>query len=318
MSIKLMSLVWDHGPNDATQRFVLLALADRANDQGGSCYPSILELSKKCAMSQRTVIRAIDALVDGGFLVRKRHKSRSNSYTIVVAQLRPPESVSDNLSPIVSDNLSHREVTDCHLVSDNLSPDIVTDCHLVSDRLSPDPSYNHQLIHQGGSTRANVKLHPATAAVLAASPPPPIVRYEPADRTPGGRGYQPPAEPEPQPTALTPEQLAVGELANAITDVTGISARLNWDAGVGELAEDLAAEGYTADQLRRHYSKQPTPGAWNWYDQDWRGKKGEPPSLKGIRETIAGATRQAPAARKLGQIEQALARFGNGPNPATT
>lgn len=148
MSIKLMSLVWDNGPNDATQRFVLLALADRANDQGGSCYPSILELSKKCAMSQRTVIRAIDALVEGEFLVRKRHKSRSNSYTIIVDRLRPSELVSDNLSPIVSDKLSHREVTDWHMVSDNLSPQYVTDCHVTSDTVSPDPSVIHQKKHQ--------------------------------------------------------------------------------------------------------------------------------------------------------------------------
>lgn len=316
MSIKLMSLVWDFGPNDSTQRFVLLALADRANDQGGSCYPSILELSKKCAMSQRTVIRAIDALVDGGFLQRKRHKSRSNSYTIIVARLRPSDSVSDNLSPIVSDNLSHREVTNCHAVSDNLSPQYVTDCHVTSDTVSPDPSYNHQLIHQGGSTSGEVR-----------SFPPPIVKRDPIDRTPGGNGYRPPQEPEPEPEKRppSPDVAVVGAMANAITDVTGISARLNWSDpkgngnAVGDLAADLVAAGYTADQVRRHYSKQRTAGAWNWYDQDWRGKKGEVPGLKGIRETIAGATAVAgPVKKKLSQIEQALAMFGNEPGLATS
>ena len=305
MSIKLMSLVWDNGPNDATQRFVLLALADRANDQGGSCYPSILELSKKCAMSQRTVIRAIDGLVDGGFLVRKRHKSRSNSYTIVVDQLRPIESVSDKLSPIVSDNLSHRQVTDCHMVSDNLSPQHVTDCHVTSDNLSPDPSVIHQVIHQGGSTRG-----------AGRSSPPPIVINQPIDRTPGGNGYHPPEEPPVEKRPPSPEVLAVGEMCNAITDVTGISARLNWDV-VSGLAGELVDAGYSPEQLRRHYSKQPVPGAWHWYEQDWRGKKGELPSVKAIRETIAGATQVAAAPKKLGQIERALAMFGNAPKPAT-
>ena len=309
MSIKLMSLVWDNGPNDATQRFVLLALADRANDQGGSCYPSILELSKKCAMSQRTVIRAIDGLVDGGFLVRKRHKSRSNSYTIVVDHLRPIESVSDNLSPIVSDKLSHREVTNCHTVSDKLSHQHVTDCHLTSDNLSPDPSVIHQEIHQGGSTRG-----------VGRSSPPPIVIRQPIDRTPGGNGYHPPEEP----AAPEPKfgKDVMEDMAAALTEVTGIDYRLKWTEkdgnGVGDLAWVLLSAGYSADQLRRHYSRQPAPGAWNWYEQDWRGKKGESPSVKAIRETIAGATQVAAAPKKIGQIERALAMFGNKPNPATS
>jgi len=160
-----------------------------------------------------------------------------------------------------------------------------------------------------------VKLHPATAAVLAASPPPPIVRFGPADRTPGGNGFQPPEEPEPQPRPLSPEQLAVVDMANAITDVTGMAAKLNWDK-VGGLAEELVATGYTADQVRRSYSKQRVAGAWNWYDEDWRGKKGEPPSPRGIRETIAGAAHQAAPVKKMSQIERALAAYG--PKPATS
>lgn len=313
MSIKLMSLVWDNGPNDATQRFVLLALADRANDQGGSCYPSILELSKKCAMSQRTVIRAIDALVDGGFLVRKRHKSRSNSYTIIVDRLRPSESVSDNLSPLVSDNLAHRQVTDCHLVSDRLSPQHVTDCHLTSDTVSPDPSVIHQEIHQGGSTSG-----------VGRSSPPPIVTHGSSNRTPGGNGFTPPPEPEPEKRPPSPAKVAMEAMTAAITEVTGIDARLNWTKengdGVGDVAYALVKAGYDADQVRRHYSQQPVAGAWNWYEKDWRGKKGEAPSLRGIRETIAGATQQTAApARKLSQIEKALAMLGNnGTAPATS
>lgn len=150
-----------------------------------------------------------------------------------------------------------------------------------------------------------------------------MVIHQQPDRTPGRNGFRPPEEP---PVDIRPPgpDVAVGEMANAITEVTGMAARMNWRLpngnGVGDLAEELVANGYTADQVRRHYSRQPVAGAWHWYEQDWRGKKGETPSPRGIRETIAGATMVAAAPKKVSQIERALAMFGssNKPNPATS
>ncbi len=52
MSIKVMSLVWDHGPLKQRDRFVLLALADYANDLG-ECYPSIQGIAKKTCLLAR-------------------------------------------------------------------------------------------------------------------------------------------------------------------------------------------------------------------------------------------------------------------------
>lgn len=157
-------------------------------------------------------------------------------------------------------------------------------------------------------------------AVPVSSLPPVSVRYEPADRTPGGNGYHPadvPPVPD-KPKEKTAEQVAVGEMANAITDVTGVSARLNWEA-VGGLARDLVMGGYTAEQVRTHYSRDPVAGAWHWYTAHWKGKKGDPPTLKDVRESIAGATAQRAtgAKKKLSQIDLALAMFGPvGPETA--
>lgn len=39
MSIKIMSSIWESGPSDMGERFVLLAIADHANDDG-LAYPS--------------------------------------------------------------------------------------------------------------------------------------------------------------------------------------------------------------------------------------------------------------------------------------
>lgn len=139
---------------------------------------------------------------------------------------------------------------------------------------------------------------------LTKATPPPIVKSQPIDRTPQGfqsrNGYHPPDEPtEPPPPKEKPAEVkAIGEIANAITEVTGISARLNWSDknrdGVGDLAEDLHRAGYTAEQIRQHYGLQKVAERWHWYESDWRGKKGDKPRLKEIRETIAGAVADQP------------------------
>lgn len=157
-----------------------------------------------------------------------------------------------------------------------------------------------------------------------ASPPPRIVTHYIPDLTPeplgAEYGYRPPAEPTPQPKGPpSPEIVAIGEMANAITDVTGVSAKLNREA-MFEFASSLVAAGYTPEQVRTHYTRDASPGRWNWYTHDWRGRdKGDMPRLKELRETIAGATatNSPTQQKKMGAIEKALAMFGNAPSPAT-
>lgn len=157
---------------------------------------------------------------------------------------------------------------------------------------------------------------PQPQPAKAKTSPPPLVKTQSTDRTPGGRGYLPPQEPPPpkEPPRPAAEVVAVGELANAITEVTGVSARLNWSAkdrtGVGDLAEDLHRAGYTAEQIRAHYGPRKVAERWHWYESDWRGKKGDKPRLKEIRETIAGAVVDQPGKpqQESGQswLEQSL------------
>ena len=162
MSIKVMTAVWEHGPKNSTQRFVLLALADYASDDGRNTYPAVETLAAKCALSERTVIRALEALIHDGYLVRRRRKDTTNLYQIVIDRLHQPvddklsPTVSDNLTPTVSDKMSPTEVTDCH-------PGKCQDVTPVGDTLSPDPS----LIHH-----SNRQDEPSTAAPTAADPPP--------------------------------------------------------------------------------------------------------------------------------------------------
>lgn len=166
MSIKVMTLVWESGPDESTQRFVLLAIADNARDDGSHAWPSVKELACKCAISERTVIRAIDALIADGYLLRRRRKDTTNMYQVVLDRLRSTPvsdkmtlTVHDKMSLTVGDTVSSTQVTDDH-------PGKCQPVTYDGDTVSPDPSFNHQSNRQDDpSTAAETEPPPSAAAV---------------------------------------------------------------------------------------------------------------------------------------------------------
>lgn len=87
MSIKLMSQVWE-AKLSFTDKFVLLALADNANDEG-ACWPSIETLCKKTCLSERTVHYAIKRLETGGYLSTRKRFGSSNVYCVTPTRGAP-------------------------------------------------------------------------------------------------------------------------------------------------------------------------------------------------------------------------------------
>ncbi len=81
MSIKLMSAVWERSDISSTQKLVLLALADWANDDG-LCWPSIDRLALKTSLTSRGVQKAIRSLEDAGFVRRDEVAGKGNKYWI--------------------------------------------------------------------------------------------------------------------------------------------------------------------------------------------------------------------------------------------
>ena len=67
MSIRIMTTIWDEGPANQSERFVLLALADYAND-AGECWPSVSGVARKTCLSPRGVQTIIKRLVASGWL----------------------------------------------------------------------------------------------------------------------------------------------------------------------------------------------------------------------------------------------------------
>jgi len=77
MSIKIMSQIWNGGPEKQSDRFVLLALADYANDDG-ECWPSIAVVMRKTCMSKRGIQTVLRRLKADGWLEIEAGGGRKN------------------------------------------------------------------------------------------------------------------------------------------------------------------------------------------------------------------------------------------------
>lgn len=157
MSIQLMSLTFmvDMPPS---KKIVLLALCDRADDDGGSLHPSVRNIAKKASMSERQTQRMMRELENDGYLLvignKKGGRGVSRLYQINVRALRiaSKEKKDDNLTPFTGNNQNDPErVTSGVEKGDNLAP--ITPQRVTSGvekgdiAMSPDTSVIHQDIN---------------------------------------------------------------------------------------------------------------------------------------------------------------------------
>jgi hypothetical protein len=108
VSIKVTNWVWARSESRNGARLVMLALADRADDEG-HCWPSIEDLMERTNLTRRAVQKGIAALVEHGELKVENGggRHRSNRYLIV-----PKPCTSDGVTdgkPCTSDAVSPRE-----------------------------------------------------------------------------------------------------------------------------------------------------------------------------------------------------------------
>lgn len=127
MSVHVSSWVWKHSQSRATDRLVLLAIADHADDRGGSAYPSVSHLAEKCAVNRATVMRSIERLEELGELVVVRRPGSGSTYRIVMQppvagcdQSDDPEPPDDPSQSATGDNL--RPVAQSDRTGRNLRP----------------------------------------------------------------------------------------------------------------------------------------------------------------------------------------------------
>lgn len=96
MSIRLMSDVW-RTDLPTVEKMVLLVIADHANDEGTQSYPSQATMAAKASISIRTVQRAVNNLVEQGYIrmfkgaggsADCREDRRPHLYQINIGKLR--------------------------------------------------------------------------------------------------------------------------------------------------------------------------------------------------------------------------------------
>lgn len=74
----------------ATQKAVMLALADHANDEGEGAYPSLTRLEIKTGLGRGKVSVTLRALKDAGYLTAVgRSRRQTTNYTLTVSALKP-------------------------------------------------------------------------------------------------------------------------------------------------------------------------------------------------------------------------------------
>lgn len=110
MSITASKWAWEQKISPS-EKLVLLVIADHADDQGGSAFPSLERMAQRTGLSRRTVIRAVQALANAGLVAVGKMRGRINA---------------------------------CNTYSLALKG-VVTPCHSGSDTVTPDPSYIRQI-----------------------------------------------------------------------------------------------------------------------------------------------------------------------------
>lgn len=87
MSIRWMAEVFELADLSESDGWLLLALADHADDQGGAIFPSVARMAHKTGWSIRTVQRAIRRLVERGMLIQvaEAHGQRPREYRLSFA-----------------------------------------------------------------------------------------------------------------------------------------------------------------------------------------------------------------------------------------
>ncbi len=78
MSVRIMSLVFENQELSSTEKLIMLALADHANDEGKSVYPSQSRIARKTSLARPTVNKHIQGLIDNNYLYREGYREDRN------------------------------------------------------------------------------------------------------------------------------------------------------------------------------------------------------------------------------------------------
>lgn len=122
MSTRHTAAVWELSGISATEKLVLLALADDANYESGECWRSQGRIAERCGLSRQTLNRSIKSLVSRGLLTSQRNfdsdgRQKNNTYWV---------NIDNGVSQCVTQGVSRSATPIDPLVEDPKDIDIYT------------------------------------------------------------------------------------------------------------------------------------------------------------------------------------------------
>jgi hypothetical protein len=167
MSVLLMARVWQLDlPHNLS--WVLMALADHADDQGRNCYPSIGYLSWKCKASERTIQRVLRELEDRRLIQVTWNPDgmSSNDFRLTLdnGTLKPPYERKRRGRP-KNPRQNDTSFSEESITGDMDTPNngkLVTPVSKTGDTaVAPEPSGNHHSNHKIGLSLEELEHHDA-------------------------------------------------------------------------------------------------------------------------------------------------------------
>lgn len=148
MSIKIMSAVFENETLGPTERLIMLALADHADD-AGVCYPSIARLCRRTGLKERSVQTNIRKLVDAGYIRIEERAGRNGA----------------NVYHVTATPAADAPRTKC--TPQEMHPYPRIKCTSTPAADAPKPSYNHHKNRQARETLLSVLSEETADAFIA-------------------------------------------------------------------------------------------------------------------------------------------------------
>lgn len=132
-----MTQVWKEQNTSGSERLVLLALADIANDDG-VCWPSMTTLARKCNLSRRYIIDMLASLEQRKYIQRSKRRDAAGDPTSNIYRLNSGNWVVNPASPPSASRITTGSEAD---ITTGSEPCLTT----VVNPASLKPSFNHHI-----------------------------------------------------------------------------------------------------------------------------------------------------------------------------
>lgn len=288
MSVYVTRYVWEHSRVSGTKLLVLLALADFATDEG-LAWPSIEALAQKARISVRNAQYILRELEEAGEIeiTRNAGRGKTNLYRIVCEKVQglapfegervqevapfPVDGGIEKVQPIAPFEEKVQEVSPFE--EEKVQDTAPFTANGDGEKVQPVAPFREKKVQSGAKKVQTI----APGTIIEPS-------IEPPSRD--GAASVDAAPPSRSPPKSSGKKRGTGKdrefqrVFMALARVCVLDHRLNAPK-IGRFAQRLRKAGYTGEDVDAF-------GRW-WRQHDWRGRRGDPPTLEQLIELIARA-----------------------------